>query len=396
MIKFLMKACLPKDLPPTDPKVRSGAGRLSGIVGIVCNALLFAGKFIIGTLSGSVSVTADAMNNLSDASSSLVTFIGFKLAEKPADEDHPYGHARFEYLSGLAVAAMIVVIGFELGKTSVGKIFNPTAVSVSVPMVAVLMGSVLVKLWLSLFNTRLGKYIDSAAILATAADSRNDVISTCAVLLAAVVEAFTDWRIDGYMGLAVAIFILYSGATLAKDTISPLLGESASPELQKQIVAILKQEEAVLGYHDLMVHDYGPGQRFGSLHVEMDRGKDPLWCHDLIDDLERKCLQELGVHLVIHYDPVVVGDVELDCMRQTVKDALLRIDSRLSVHDFRMVKGTGHTNLIFDIALPHDLSGREKAIKKELENALAVSCQGRVYLIITFDKGGFMPEDGED
>ena len=396
MIKFLMTACLPKDLPPTDPKVRAGAGRLSGIVGIVCNALLFAGKIIIGTLSGSVSVTADAMNNLSDASSSLVTFIGFKLAEKPADEDHPYGHARYEYLSGLAVAAMIVVIGFELGKTSVEKIFNPTAVSVSVPMVAVLIGSVLVKLWLSLFNTRLGKHIDSAAILATAADSRNDVISTCAVLLAAVVEALTDWRIDGYVGLAVAIFILYSGVTLAKDTISPLLGESASPELQKQIVAVLKQEEAVLGYHDLMVHDYGPGQRFGSLHVEMDRGKDPLWCHDLIDDLERKCLQELGVHLVIHYDPVVVGDAELDCMRSSVKEALAKIDARLSVHDFRMVKGTGHTNLIFDIALPHDLSGREKAIKKELENALAASCQGRVYLVITFDKGGFMPEDGED
>ncbi|MBQ5607707.1 MAG: cation transporter, partial [Oscillospiraceae bacterium] len=222
MIKLLMKASLPQGLPPTASKVRAAAGRLSGIVGIVCNALLFVGKFIIGTLSGSVSITADAMNNLSDASSALVTIIGFKLAEKPADEEHPYGHARFEYLSGLAVAAMIVVIGFELAKTSVEKIIHPTAVEASIPMVAVLVGSIGVKLWLSLFNTKLGKHIRSSALLATAADSRNDVISTGAVLLAALMEAVTGWKIDGFMGLGVAVFILYSGCMLAKDTISPL------------------------------------------------------------------------------------------------------------------------------------------------------------------------------
>ena len=301
MIKFLMKIGLPKGHPPTAPKVRAAAGRLSGIVGIVCNALLFGAKFLIGTLSGSVSITADAMNNLSDASSSVVTFIGFKLAEKPADEDHPYGHARFEYLSGLAVAAMIVVIGFELAKTSLANIFHPTPVKASIPMVAVLVASILVKLWLALFNTRLGKHIDSTAILATAADSRNDVISTGAVLVAALTETVTGWRIDGFMGLAVAVFVLYSGWTLAKDTISPLLGESASPELQKQIAALVNQEPAVLGYHDLMVHDYGPGQRFGSLHVEMDQRQDPLWCHELIDNLERQCLRELGVHLSISF-----------------------------------------------------------------------------------------------
>lgn len=389
MIKLLMKASLPQGLPPTAPKVRAAAGRLSGIVGIVCNALLFVGKFIIGTLSGSVSITADAMNNLSDASSALVTIIGFKLAEKPADEEHPYGHARFEYLSGLAVAAMIVVIGFELAKTSVEKIIHPTAVEASIPMVAVLVGSIGVKLWLSLFNTKLGKHIRSSALLATAADSRNDVISTGAVLLAALMEAVTGWKIDGFMGLGVAVFILYSGAMLAKDTISPLLGESASPELQQQIVALLDQEEAVLGYHDLMVHDYGPGQRFGSLHVEMDQGQDPLWCHELIDDLERKCYRELGVHLVIHYDPVVVGDAELDEMREILVCALKKTDARLTLHDFRMVKGTGHTNLIFDVVLPHDMTGQEKSIKKALENALAEHHQGTCYLVITFEMGGF-------
>ncbi len=389
MIQFLIKACLPKGAAPSEPKVRSAAGRLSGIVGILCNLLLFGGKFLIGTVSGSVAITADAMNNLSDASSSLVTFLGFKLAEKPADEDHPYGHARFEYLSGLAVAVMIIVIGFELGKTSISKIMNPTAVAVSVPMVAVLILSIAIKLWLSLFNTRLGKYIDSTAILATAADSRNDCISTGAVLIAALAEHFTGWHMDGYMGLAVAAFILYSGWTLAKDTISPLLGESASPELQKQIAQLVKAEDAVLGYHDLMVHDYGPGQRFGSLHVEMDQKLDALWCHELIDNLERKCLADLGVHLSIHYDPVVVGDPVVDETRECICGLLKKQDERLSIHDFRMVKGTGHTNLVFDINIPHELAGQEKAIQEGLENALAETRQGKYYLVITFDRGGF-------
>ena len=385
-VGFLSKIFLPKGLPATDPKVRSAAGRLSGITGIVCNILLFAGKFLIGTLSGSVSITADAMNNLSDATSSVVTLIGFRLAEKPADEDHPYGHARYEYLSGLAVAALIIVIGFELAKSSIDKILHPTAVVFSAPLVVVLVCSILTKLCLALFNTRLGKYINSSTLLATAADSRNDVISTAAVLIAAVLEQSFGWKIDGFMGLGVAIFILYSGAMLAKDTVSPLLGESASPELQKEIIALMKQEEAVLGYHDLMVHDYGPGQRFGSLHVEMDQKQDPLYCHELIDNLERKCFQELGVHLVIHYDPVVIGDPETDEIRTLLTETLTAFDPRLTLHDFRMVK-SGHINLIFDIVIPHDLCSREKDIRKALENALAENRQGTYYLVITFDKG---------
>ena len=383
---LLTKIFLPKNLPATDPAYRSAAGKLSGIVGILCNAVLFAGKFIIGTLSGSVSITADAMNNLSDATSSVVTLIGFRLAEKPADEDHPYGHARFEYLSGLAVAAMIVVIGFELAKSSVEKILHPTQVAFSVPLVVVLVGSIAVKLWLALFNTNLGKDIQSATLMATGADSRNDVISTGAVLIAAILERLFGWKIDGFMGLAVAIFILYSGAMLAKDTISPLLGESASPELQREIVELMKQEPSVLGYHDLMVHDYGPGQRFGSLHVEMDQRLDPLYCHELIDNLERKCLEEIGVHLVIHYDPIVIGDPEMDEIRQLLTHTLTAFDSRLTLHDFRMVK-SGHINLIFDIAIPHELANREKDIRKALENALAENRQGTYYLVITFDKG---------
>ena len=390
MTKLLLKLFVKNYDDKENSAVRGKVGTLSGIVGILANAVLCVGKLIIGTLSGSVSITADAMNNLSDAASSIVTLIGFKLAERPADADHPYGHARYEYLSGLAVAAMVLVIGFELAKTSVTKILNPEDVAFSIPLVIVLVGSVLVKLWLSLFNTTLGKHIDSAALLATAADSRNDVISTLAVLAAALLEKFTGFRVDGYMGLAVAAFILYSAVGLAKDTISPLLGESASPELCQVIAEMMDAEPRVLGYHDLMVHDYGPGQRFGSLHVEMDQAEDPLSCHELIDDLERLCLEKHNIHLVIHYDPVVIGDPEQDSLRDTIVVATQSVDPRLNLHDFRMVRGAGHTNLIFDIALPADLTGKEKLIGQTIDAALAERGDGmKYYTVITFDAEAF-------
>ena len=390
MTGFLLKTFVKDYEKGADPGVRARVGKLSGMVGILANALLCAGKLFIGTVSGSVSITADAMNNLTDAASAIVTLIGFKLAERPADEDHPYGHARYEYLSGLAVAALVLLIGFELAKTSVGKIVHPESVTFSIPLVIVLVGSVLVKLWLSLFNTKLGRHIDSSALLATAADSRNDVISTLVVLAAALVEKFTGYRVDGYMGLAVAAFIFYSAIQLAKETISPLLGESASPELCAMIARLMEAEPRVLGYHDLMVHDYGPGQRFGSLHVEMDQAEDPLSCHELIDDLERLCLEKHNIHLVIHYDPVVVGDPEQDSLRQTIYDALQSTDTRLNLHDFRLVRGSGHTNLIFDVALPADLTGREKQIGKTIDAALADrGDEMKYYTVITFDNEAF-------
>ena len=389
MTKLLIRLFVKDHQNKESATVRAGIGRLSGVVGIVANALLCIGKLIVGALSGSVSITADAMNNLTDAASSIVTLIGFKLAEKPADEHHPYGHARYEYLSGLAVAGLVVVIGFELAKTSVEKILHPQSVEFTIPVIAVLIGSVLVKLWLSAFNKKLGRHIDSTALLATAADSRNDVIATSAVLAAGVVEALTSWRIDGFMGLAVALFILYSGVTLAKETISPLLGETASPQLRKVIVDTVSREERVLGYHDLMVHDYGPGQRFASLHVEMDQNEDPLVCHEIIDNLERRCLQKHNIHLVIHYDPVVTGDEELEQTREFIAQVLQNLDSRLSLHDFRMVRGKGHTNVIFDVALPNDLQGKENVIKQGVENALAEHYQGTYYAVITFDPEAF-------
>ena len=377
----------PEDL--SDPKTRTSVGSLSGVVGIVCNLLLFTLKLVVGTLAASVSITADAMNNLSDATSSIVTLLGFKLAEKPADEDHPYGHARFEYLSGLAVAVMIMVIGFELGKTSVQKVLNPTAVEFSFATAVVLLGSIALKLWLAFFNNKLGKMIKSSALEATAADSRNDCIATFAVLLAALIESVTSFCIDGWMGLAVALFILYSGWNLAKETISPLLGEGASQELREEITNFIGTHPKVLGFHDLMVHDYGPGQRFASLHVEMDKDEDPLACHEIIDDLERECYQKHGIHLVIHYDPVVTNDPELDRMRQLVTAILKVKDERLSIHDFRMVPGAGHTNLIFDVALPLELRGQEKQLQSALEAALNDLGEGTYYTVITFDQAAF-------
>ena len=389
MTKLLIRLFVKDAGHSESPRVRSAVGRLSGVVGIVCNLLLFAGKLIVGTLAGSVAITADAMNNLSDATSSIVTLIGFKLAERPADEHHPYGHARYEYLSGLAVAGMILVIGFELAKTSVEKIFNPSATAFSLPVAAVLVGSVAVKLWLSLFNRRLGRLIGSKALFATAADSRNDCVSTGAVLVAGVVEYFTQWRIDGYMGLAVGIFILYSGISLARETISPLLGEAASPELRQLIAGEMEKNPKVLGYHDLMVHDYGPGQRFASVHVEMDQREDPLLCHEIIDDMERRCLTEHNIHLVIHYDPVVTDDPEQERLRLLVTELLGAVDQRLQIHDFRVVPGSGHTNLVFDVSRPAELVAKEQEIRNALEETLTAREGKRIYTVITFDAAEF-------
>lgn len=387
MTNLLLKLFSPKDA--SDGKLRTRVGTLSGIVGIVCNLVLFAFKLLVGTLTGSVSITADAMNNLTDASSSIVTLLGFHLSEKPADEEHPYGHARYEYLSALAVAAMILIIGFELAKTSVEKIISPTAVNFSVAAIVVLVASIAVKLWLSLFNGKLGRMIDSSALLATSADSRNDCISTAAVLGAMLIEHFAKVRIDGYVGFAVAVFILVSGWNLAKETISPLLGENADPAMRAELVELMRSCPKVLGYHDLMVHDYGPGQRFASIHVEMDKNEDPLQCHELIDDLERESLEKYGVHLVIHYDPIVVGDPELDRMRSLVMHILQVKDPRLSIHDFRMVPGNDHTNLIFDVALPADLCGQEENIRHALEKALNDLGDMTYYAVITFDPAAF-------
>lgn len=368
-----------------DPVVRSAYGKLAGAVGIVCNLLLFAGKLLAGILSGSVAVTADAVNNLSDASSSLVTLLGFKLAERPADEEHPYGHARIEYISGLVVAALILLIGAELAKSSFSKILHPETVEFSFLTLGVLVGSILVKLWMALFCRKLGRRIDSTTLLATSADSRNDVISTAAVLVGCLVGYFFDVKLDGYIGMAVALFIIWSGCSIAKDTISPLLGEQASGELVRNISDLILSHEKILGIHDLMVHDYGPGNCFASVHAEMDSTEDPLICHDIIDDIERDALRELRVHLVIHYDPIVTDDEELNAARALVEQEIKSIDESLSLHDFRMVRGPGHTNLIFDLVIPYSMEDRKGELKARIDERLQRQDR-KYYTVITFDE----------
>ncbi len=369
-------------------KVRAAYGKLSGLVGIICNLLLFAAKLTIGTISGSVSITADAVNNLSDASSSLVTILGFRLASKPADDKHPYGYSRIEYFSGLAVAAIILLIGVELVKSSVEKIIHPSEVEFSYVLITVLVLSILVKLWLSVFNGKLGRRISSQTLLATAADSRNDVISTAAVLAACIIGRLSGFMIDGYMGVIVALFILWSGIGIARDTISPLLGEAPDEELVHSIAELIKSHDMVLGIHDLIVHDYGPGRRFASVHAEVDCTIDPLVSHDCIDDIERKAKEELNIDLVIHYDPVVTNDKELNEMKELVKEAIKKIDERFSLHDFRMVRGIGHTNLIFDLVIPHEYEKMTETLKKQINDIVQFGNK-KYYAVISFDQSAF-------
>lgn len=365
--------------------IRARIGKLSGAVGIICNCLLAAGKLIVGHMTSSMSITADGLNNLSDGASSIVTLLGFKLAEKPADRKHPYGHARIEYIAGLTVAVMILFIGLELGKSSVEKLINPEPIEFSFTAVWVLCASILVKLFMMLFNLKMGRKINSNTLLATAADSRNDVMTTSAVLAASIVEHFYDVRIDGVMGIAVSLFILYSGIKLAGETMSPLLGEGANPELQKQITDYINGCPMVLGCHDLMVHDYGPGRRYASIHVEIDKNEDPMVCHARIDRMERECLKNYGTHLVIHYDPVVTDDPEVNSTKRLVNTIIKVRDGRLTIHDFRMKDDGESVKMSFDMILPEDLRGQEQSIKETVEKALNSLDSKKYYADITFD-----------
>ena len=370
-----------------EQKQRAAIGKRAGLVGLLCNFLLAGGKLAVGTLAASMAIFADGLNNLSDGASSLVTLLGFKLGERPADPEHPYGHARYEYLAALTVAVMILVIGVELAKSSLHKILNPAPVAFSWLMLAALVGSILVKAWMMFFYKKQGKKINSTTLLAAAEDSRNDVLTTAAVLAAVLVEKLSGWQIDGIMGILVAAFILFSGAKLAKETLSPLLGEGATKELAQQVTAYIKSFPLVLGCHDLMVHDYGPGRRYASLHVELDSREDPMACHELIDDMERGCLKELGIHLVIHYDPLITDDAELNRLQQLVETLLKVRDPSISIHDFRLRHQEDRLDLSFDIVLPPKLWGQEDSIRASLEQALD-KLEGKPYhLDVTFDLG---------
>ncbi len=389
MTQLLLRLFVKNHQDTQSPAVREGYGKLAGLTGIVVNALLCAGKLLAGALSGSVSIMADAINNLSDAASSIVTLLGFKLAAKPADDAHPYGHQRVEYLAGLTVAALILLIGAELVKSSIQRILHPEAVAFTAVGAAVLLLSIAAKLWLCLFYRKLGKSIRSEALLASAADSRNDVASTAAVLAAYAFAYFTHIQIDGWAGLLVAVFILWSGVGIAKDTIDPLLGEAPDEALVHAIAQEIRSYDArVLGLHDLIVHDYGPGRRFASVHVELDAREDVLEAHELIDNIERDVTKKLRVELVIHYDPIVTDDAEVNEVRQRVEAIVTEIDPRLSFHDFRMVRGREHSNVIFDLVLPFDLRGQEHALRARIGEALHAE-NPRYRTVITFDSEAF-------
>lgn len=385
MTKLLVRLFVKNHNETASAAVRSAYGALAGTVGIIANILLCLSKLVIGVISASVAITADALNNLSDASSSIVTLLGFHLAQKPEDEEHPYGHARMEYLSSLAVAALILVIGLELGMESFKKIIHPEAVFFSPALVIVLVLSMGVKIWLALFNRSVGKMINSTALMATSADSRNDVIATGAVLLSSIVSHYTGLMLDGWIGFLVALFILWSGIGIAKETADLLLGGKADANLKKTVEReVFTFDERILGTHDLMVHDYGPGRKFASIHVEVDRNEDVMAIHNMIDNVERMMLDRHQVHLTIHYDPLVVDDPRINHMKERVLALLRSQDDRLTLHDFRMVEGPEHTNLIFDVVVPFDSKKTCEEIKASLDQALSRE-NTRYFTVITFD-----------
>ena len=354
MISLLAKWLIPNREQVEDGAVRRAWGALCGFVGIGLNILLFAGKLVAGTLSGSISITADAFNNLSDAGSSVVTLLGFRLAGKKPDAGHPFGHGRLEYVSGLIVAGLILLMGAELAKSSVDKILHPEAVTFSWLAAGILLASIGVKLYMYLYNRAVGKKIKSAAMSATAADSLSDTAATSAVLLAMGIGKLTDVQLDGWVGLVVALFILWSAVQAARDTISPLLGQAPDPMLVKEIESLVMAHDTVVGIHDLVVHDYGPGRCIISLHAEVPADEQVLELHDVIDNIEEELAQKLHCEAVIHMDPVVVGDPTVTALHQQVAALVKTIDPRITIHDFRMVPGQTHTNLIFDAVIPFD------------------------------------------
>lgn len=380
MIEFLARVFIRHRDGLSPSALRQAYGQLCGAVGIGLNLLLFVGKLFAGTISGSIAITADAFNNLSDAGSSLVTLLGFRLAGRKPDPEHPFGHGRMEYISGLAVAGLILLMGVELGKSSLKKILSPEEIVSSPLVLAILAVSVAVKLYMFYYNRSIGKKIKSAAMSATATDSLSDAVSTTAVLIATLVGQLTGLNIDGWVGLLVALFILFSAYKAAKETLSPLLGQTPDPEFVDRIEQIVLSYPEVLNIHDLIVHDYGPGRMMISLHAEVSADGDLLQLHDVIDNAEHRLKKELGCMAVIHMDPIITNDAHTDALRMAVAEKVKAIDPRLTIHDFRIVPGPTHTNLIFDVVVPYDVKltadevrRRIGALVKELdENYFAV------------------------
>ena len=371
MIDWLIRHFIPNADDTANAAVRTAYGQFAGIVGIVCNVALCVAKGAIGIVAGSVSIVADAVNNLSDAASNIVSLLGFKLASRPADPEHPYGHGRYEYLAGLVVAALVLAIGINLVGSSVEKIFHPTPVEFNGTLVLILVLSIAVKFWMAAFNRTIGRRIDSETLQATAVDSRNDVISTAAVLASAAISHVCGIQLDGVAGAAVGAFIIWSGIGLVRDTVNPLLGQAPSPELVEHIRAKIMSYPGVLGTHDLMVHDYGPGRQFASAHVEMAAEADPMESHDLIDNIEQDFKSDDGLIVTLHYDPIVTDDPTVNDMRNWINQAVKIIDPRITIHDLRTVPGPTHTHVIFDCVRPTDLPLTEEQLRRRVKQIVA-------------------------
>lgn len=385
MTDFLIKTFIRDSEQVHDPAVRERYGVLSGVVGILLNLLLSAGKLCAGVLSASISITADAFNNLSDAGSSVVTLVGFKLAGQKADDGHPFGHGRLEYLTGLLVSLVILLVGLELGKSSIEKILHPEPVSFSVVSVIILAISILVKLWMCLFNRRLGRRIGSAAMAATAADSLSDVAATSAVLAGTLVGRMTGLAIDGWVGALVAVFILRAGWGAAKDTINPLLGQNPDPELVRNIQTTVLSHPQVTGMHDLIIHDYGPGQSMMSFHAEVPIDSDIMEAHDVIDHIERELKDRFGIETSVHMDPIATNDEQVNRVRAQVAALVQVIDPAMTIHDFRMTRGPLHTNLIFDVVVPHKCPLSDGEVAARIEKAVK-TLDDHYFVVLQLDR----------
>ena len=381
MISFLSSVFIRDRENVTDPDVRRHFGILCGAVGICLNILLFIGKFFAGTMASSIAITADAVNNLSDAGYSLITLICFKLAGHAPDPDHPFGHGRIEYISGLIVSFLIIIMGVELLKSSVDKILHPAPVDGGLLIIAILIVSICVKIYMYCYNRGIGKKLDSAAMKATALDSLSDSVATTAVLAATLIGQFTDLMIDGWCGILVAAFILYSGITAAKDTISPLLGQPPEKEFVDQIEQIVMSHKEVQGMHDLIVHNYGPGRVMISLHAEVPAHGDILSLHDTIDNIESELRTRLNCDAVIHMDPIVTDDPVVNSLKERIEAEVHAIDPVLTIHDFRVVAGPTHTNVIFDLLLPYQFRLRDEAVVKQLKDFVS-NLEGHQYFAV--------------
>lgn len=390
MTQFLIRCFIKNNKDIQNAAVREKYGLLAGMVGIISNLLLCVSKVIIGIIVHSIAIIADGVNNLADAASSIITLVGFKMAAKPEDKEHPYGHARIEYVTGLLVSVIIIFIGFQLLKSSLEKVLHPEVMDFNWITVLILCIAIVIKVWQSAFNISIGKKINSVALIATGTDSRNDVISTVAVLASILISQVVHLQLDGYMGCGVALFIIWSGIKLIQETASPLLGEAPDEELVNAISEGAKSMEGVLGIHDLVVHSYGPGRTFASIHIEVDANSNLVEVHDLIDNIERDLSESLNIHLVAHLDPVKTDDPIIAKLHAMLEDTLTALEGVYGMHDLRIVPGTSHTNIVFDVVLSTECKLKQAEIKQAVNQKLKAYDQ-TYFAVITFDKAYVQP-----